>query len=246
MTEQWKDVPQYEGFYQVSDHGRVKSVRRTSVHKNGARKIVKGQLLRCSPGNHGYPCCSLYKAGNRSVWLVHRLVMLTFVGPCPEGLEVAHNDGDRTNPRLDNLRYDTRAGNSSDKKKHGTLVFGVDTHGAKLNPDAVRQIIENKDELTQQELANRYGVKFQAISSVQLGKTWAHVNCSRKTHVKKTAKGERQGRAKLSEGEVRQILQIRGTDTIKNIADRFGVSQALVSGIYAGRNWAHVSAQGVM
>ena len=111
-TEQWKDIPGYEGRYQASTLGRIRSVNRVVFSRNrytGApfERRLKGQLLR--PGAYS-------KTGHLSVVLghkahgspVHQLVLKTFVGEPPPGTEVLHSNGDPTDNRLSNLRYGTR------------------------------------------------------------------------------------------------------------------------------------------
>lgn len=114
--EVWRDVPGYEGRYWVSDHGRA-----FSSTKQGAR------LLKPSRGR--YMLIVLYGPGSkRSTRNVHVLVMRAFVGPCPVGMEVCHNNGDVTDNRLSNLRYGTPRDNASDSKLHGTNKESRKTH----------------------------------------------------------------------------------------------------------------------
>lgn len=131
---EWRDVPGYGGAYQVSDHGEIRSVDRISAR--GHR--VKGRVLRPSTSD-GYARLSLYSsAGERSFVRTHCLVMLAFVGPCPDGLEVLHSDGDGLNNRLSNLSYGTRSQNSLDAVRHGTHRFSSMTHckrGHKFTPE---------------------------------------------------------------------------------------------------------------
>lgn len=111
MTENWKDVPGYEGRYQVSDLGNVRSVDRRVrlvAHGKETTRHSPGCVLRPGTAQSGHLTVALGK-GN-SQW-VHRLVMLAFVGPCPEGCEVLHLDHRPTNNTLANLKYGTRGEN---------------------------------------------------------------------------------------------------------------------------------------
>lgn len=108
-TEEWRRVPDFPRYY-VSSTGRVVSYRR------GNRRE-----LRPSVNAYGYKVVGLTNAAHNSPKLfVHRLVLTAFVGPCPDGMEGCHNDGDRTNNSVENLRWDTRAGNMQDAIAHGT------------------------------------------------------------------------------------------------------------------------------
>lgn len=122
MTESWKSVVGYEGIYEVSDQGRVKSLARTVKHGNGGYKEVPDRILKAHPDRKGYLGVSLHKGSkaSRKRFTVHSLVARAFIGPRPEGLDVCHNDGDKQNNWVENLRYDTRKENILDAVRHGT------------------------------------------------------------------------------------------------------------------------------
>ena len=122
MEEIWKPIPEYEGKYEVSNAGRVRSLDR-SVWCHGQTKAgyfshKKGRELRPGLASTGYPCVVLWRGNTQKV---HVLVALAFLGPCPVGCEVRHIDGSRDNPRADNLQYGTRKENIEDSKLHGTF-----------------------------------------------------------------------------------------------------------------------------
>ena len=120
MTEQWLPVPGFDGYYSVSDEGRVRSEPRTEVTKRGLR-TYKGRILKqSSGGQNNYRHVILAKPGVRASWKVHRLVLAAFVGECPPGNWVRHLDGDRLNNSLSNLAYGTPSENAYDTVRHGT------------------------------------------------------------------------------------------------------------------------------
>lgn len=109
--------------------------------------------------------------------MVHVLVLESFVGPCPPGMEGCHEDGDPANNRPSNLRWDTPQGNWRDRKRHGRGCEGVKSPQAKLTDDAVRGIREARASgVKLKDLARRYGVSMTKISHVATGKSWNHVN----------------------------------------------------------------------
>jgi hypothetical protein len=115
--ERWLPVVGWEGIYEVSDQGRVRSLDRLVAGRHGSPKSHKGRLLVGSIGpTTGYRTCTLVDASTRRKHyaLIHRLVLEAFIGSCPPGLECCHNDGDRSNAALDNLRWDTRSSNTLD------------------------------------------------------------------------------------------------------------------------------------
>lgn len=135
--ERWKSIAGYEGFYEVSDRGRVRSLDRTVYFADGRVRFYRGRMCRLKRNEYGYPLALLSQGMERKCWyLVHRLVLEAFVGPCPAGKESCHNNGVRHDARLCNLRYDTRRANHADKRRHGTLPQGA-THYSAVYPDAV-------------------------------------------------------------------------------------------------------------
>ena len=158
---EWRPVPGFENCYEVSENGDVRS-RRT------------GQVLAKCPHSGGYVMSHLYVGGVRTAMTNHRIVAEAFLGKRPEGLEVMHLDGDKTNNRIENLRYGTHAENERHKSEHGTHQIGERNPGAKLTAEDVRQIRQRRGEL-QEDLAVEFGCTFSNISAIQLGKSWRHV-----------------------------------------------------------------------
>ena len=110
--EIWKPVPGYEGFYEVSSLGRVRSVDRVIIRKNGEKRTVKGTILSPTKRKDGYLTIGLRREGSHKTHKIHRIVMLAFVGEPPEGkYEVDHKDGNPENNRLSNLEYVSRKEN---------------------------------------------------------------------------------------------------------------------------------------
>lgn len=130
--ERWRPIPGYEGRYEASDQGRIRSLPRTVVGSNGGRYPVRGGVLRLQTRDNGYLTVLLGRGG--SPQLVHRLVMAAFVGPCPEGQEVRHLNGDRSDDRLGNLAYGTKSRNMYDAVQHGTHRQTRKTHCPRNHP----------------------------------------------------------------------------------------------------------------
>lgn len=130
MTEEeWRPIPGYKGLYEVSDRGRVRGVDRIITCSDGRRRPLRGCLLKVQVNpRHGRRQVTLSRNNRLLTHRVATLVMLAFVGPRPDGLEVCHGDGDRTNDALANLRYDTTSNNHLDKVRHGTHNHASKTH----------------------------------------------------------------------------------------------------------------------
>lgn len=133
-TERWIDIPGYVGTYQVSDMGRVRSLDREIMRRNGRPQWWAGRLLKPGYGNRGHPWVNLCIEGKPKSVYVHALVLLAFVGPRPEGLQCCHNDGNPLNNVPDNLRYDTIVANRQDSIKHGTDHNLNKTHCPRNHP----------------------------------------------------------------------------------------------------------------
>jgi hypothetical protein len=161
--EAWKPVVGFEGYFQVSNMGTVRSLSRVSdypsVHGPIQRKL-RGRILRHrwgGPANSRYPFVSLNVDGVDTQVKVHRLVCEAFHGPAPEGCtDVAHNDGNRDNPRADNLRWATRKENMADCIVHGTLRHGETHQSARLTDAQVVEIRRSKEPAA--VIAPRFGI----------------------------------------------------------------------------------------
>lgn len=118
MTESWRPVVGWEGIYEVSDRGRVKSLERQVQVKPGLFRKNSERILKQGHAR-GYLRVVLSRNGETSPRSVHHLVLESFVGARPEGKVVRHLDGDKENNSLQNLRYGTPAENSQDTIRHG-------------------------------------------------------------------------------------------------------------------------------
>jgi len=167
----WKDIPGYEGRYQASSLGRIKSLKRefsrTDWRTGKITKVaVKERILK--PGKFN-------KAGHLSVFLrdkenpngigkpVHQLIMRTFIGEPPQGMEILHINGVSTDNRVENLRYGTRSDNGIDRYRHAGC-------GLKLTKCDVREIRKLLAKGVQQrQIAQRFNVSDTCIYHIKKG-----------------------------------------------------------------------------
>jgi hypothetical protein len=129
MSENWAPIPGRDG-YECSDLGQVRSVDRAIRFKDGRQRFFAGRILRPADNGHGYLFVNIAHKSPR----VHCLVLETFVGPRPDGMEACHNDGDRRNNRLTNLRWDTSRSNSLDIVRHGRNELALRTLCPRRHP----------------------------------------------------------------------------------------------------------------
>lgn len=178
LVEEWRAVVGYEGLYEVSNHGRVKSVCRR-VEWQGTMTTVRERILSLCNRN-GYRYVVLCNGGRktRRNHFVHRLVLEAFVGPAPKGTECRHYpDGNRSNNRADNLSWATRKDNLADRDEQGTMLHGEKHVHAIFTNSQVRRIIElwATGKYLQKEIAAMFGTKQAIISGIVSGKTWRRV-----------------------------------------------------------------------
>ena len=166
----------YEGCYEVSDKGRVRSLDRQVKSQNRWGPVTlrwPGKLLTLLENQDGYLKVLLSKNGKTTNKLVSTLVAEAFLGSRPYGLLVLHNDGNAKNNRATNLRYGTQRDNMQDSIKHGTRPKGRAHKAAKLTEKQVLEIRASDD--THAALAARFGVHPSTVRLVRTGKNWAHI-----------------------------------------------------------------------
>ncbi len=159
--------------YAVSACGTVASNR----PKNGKGPLVAWRLLAGCVASYGYRQVALCNGNGRlRRELVHRLVLLAWVGPCPAGMECRHLNGDPADNRVGNLKWGTAMENVTDRGRHGTSARGS-RHGlAKLTEadiPVIRKLLQSGK--TQRAIARQFGVSSVAIHFIGRGKTWSHV-----------------------------------------------------------------------
>jgi hypothetical protein len=169
--ERWLPAVGYEGFYEVSDLGRVRSVPHPS------RTGFKGGVIR-KPQNagKGYRALRLSVRGHLTGEYVHHMVLAAFVGPCPAGMECLHGDDDRTNNRLNNLSYGTHDENMQQAVERNRMLSGERNPGSVLTEELVAEIRSAADAGVQGvALADYHGVSKATICRVVRRYLWQNV-----------------------------------------------------------------------
>lgn len=123
-NEIWKPIRGYEGEYEVSNLGRIRGLDRTLSDGRTWRGRILKQII-----NHNGHCRVVLQSGSASKYRwVHHLVLESFVGPRPSNFDGCHNDGDPSNNRVENLRWDSRSENAKDRVRHGNHYQVDKTH----------------------------------------------------------------------------------------------------------------------
>ena len=122
MQEQWQDVPGYEGYYQASNRGRIRSIDRTVRSKGSGVRKQRGQTMHLGIcGGYGYLKVALRRGGTSKTFYVHKLVALTWLGPYPLGQQVRHGSNGHLDNSVENLCYGTATENARDRVRDGTM-----------------------------------------------------------------------------------------------------------------------------
>jgi len=163
--EQWKDIPDYDGIYQASDLGRIKS----SMPHNGTRE----RILRQYTTRKGYLGCGLYKNKKRTSFQSHRLVAETYL-PNPFNLpEVNHKKGIKTDNRPCAIEWNSHNENIQHAVKHSLIQKGETHRKAKVTEIQVLEI--RKSIFSTKYLAEKYNVSKNTIWSIKRKETWSHI-----------------------------------------------------------------------
>lgn len=168
--EQWRSVVGYEGWYEVSNHGRVRRMK-------SYRSTFVGRILKLGI-NRGYLRVVLSRGGSIKGARVHQLVTAAFIGPCPDGKEVNHIDGDKTNNYVSNLEYLTPSENHRHAYRIGTHL-PTRVYGRKnprnqriLTEEEVLSIRNRIGRETQKSIGESFGVCRSTISKIATGRSW--------------------------------------------------------------------------
>lgn len=173
-TEEWRDIEEFEGLYEISSWGRIKKL--TYGSNNG---LPKDGMMKPHRHTGGYLYSTLrYSNGGTRTCPVHRLVAHAFIGKRPDGMQINHKDGVKTNNRADNLEYVSPSGNVRHAMKLGLwkALRGVANGSAKLTEEQVKDIRQRYASGERQTaLALEYQVKQAHISSIIHRKCWKHI-----------------------------------------------------------------------
>lgn len=176
MTEYWRPVLGYEGLYEASSLGRIRSLW-VAGSGYGHWRIQPLYLRPKFNRFTGYMQVSLNKNGVKTKTGWHRVVCGAFHGPAPTKYDCAHLDGNKTHNHPTNLQWVTRTENASHRYQHGTHICGDDHPDAILTEAEVREIREKYTgkygEIKM--LAQEYGVHRYTISQALRGVRWSHV-----------------------------------------------------------------------
>lgn len=170
---QWRPVPGWEGLYETSCEGAVRSLGRWCGARNGRRAWRKGRELKLVAKDERYLAVTLANGAERKQVFVHDVVAAAFIGPKPKGAQVRHLNDDRSDNRAVNLAYGSAAENSDDMARNGRRPRG-EAHGmARLRADDVLAIRASR--LRAKEVAAQYGIDPAHVHAIKSKRVWKHL-----------------------------------------------------------------------
>lgn len=161
MEEKWKSIEGYEGLYEISTMGRVKSMERKVKNGNGYR-IVRERILKPHKHNNGYLQLLIHKEGTIKKYYIHRLVAEAFISNPLNFPEVNHLNEDKTDNRLENLEFCDKKHNCN----YGTRIERI----SKANSKPVKCIETGLTFSSATEVKRKFGFTSQSISACCNGK----------------------------------------------------------------------------
>ena len=173
-NEIWKDVVDYEGLYEISNQGRVKSLDRVVNHWRGGKTLFPGRILKM-PCPKGYDRVTLTnRLGKPKILFVHQLVAIAFIGPrTKEKPFVNHKNFIRNDNRPDNLEWVDSFENMKHQVDAGRSLKGSKNPSAILSEEQVREIKTCK--MSFKEMSLKYGVCIGTLEALRYGRTWKHI-----------------------------------------------------------------------
>ena len=169
MQEIWKDVKGYEGLYQVSSLGKVKSLSREVKGKGGSKRFLLGRILKPSNNGHGYELVMLCKNGKTKGKVVHRLVAEAFIPNPDNKKEVNHIDGIKDENYVENLEWCTRKDNLNHAFNLGLMNTAKGANHYKSKKVYSERL--NKEFVSIKEVAKYLFLSATSVSKVLRGET---------------------------------------------------------------------------
>lgn len=179
MIEIWKSIKGYEGHYEISNYGRVKSLERL-IRFRGKKEYFRlyPEIILKTGNIKNYLIVNLCINGYSKYYYIHFLVANTFIGKRPRGLDISHKDGIKSNNHIDNLEYVTTSENCKNTFRLGYKSFHGENHPmSKLKEEQILEIRRwyHKHKIFMSELAIGYKVTPQNINRIIKRKTWRHI-----------------------------------------------------------------------
>lgn len=175
---EWMIISDYEGYYQISATGAIRSLDRTVKRGRGGLVVIKAKDMIIQVDENGYNYVKLNKLGKSKSFKIHVLVAKAFISNPLNKPFVNHKDGNKNNNNVNNLEWCTQSEN--EKHAHKT---GLKNHKGENHPNhrltdeiviAVRDMFENKG-ISQREIGRKLGLNYKTINKIVHRQRWAHI-----------------------------------------------------------------------
>lgn len=182
IEEKWLDVKGYEGLYQVSNTGKIRSVDRLILKNNNRHAWFQGQVLKPATNRNGYSRIVLSKDKEKKTLSVHRLMAIAFIPNPLNHKQVNHINGIKDDNRLENLEWCTPSENILHAYRTGLGHSGLKGCNGERHPSSklktqdvlkIKQLLREKQ--TNVAIASKFNISEKAISDIRIKRTWSHL-----------------------------------------------------------------------
>jgi hypothetical protein len=179
LDEEWRSIPGFEGYYEASNLGRIRSCTRVVPHASKGTITKNAQLIKQQIDAKGYCRVLLHKLSHCTYHGIHRLVASAFMGLPPTGKDQCnHKDGDKTNNRIENLEWVSARENIQHAFQNGLMWVSCSGVGsfARLTIDAVKDIRDLAAEgVAHKAIAEKHGISTHYVSEIKTRRTWTRI-----------------------------------------------------------------------
>lgn len=223
-SEFWKDVLNYDGLYQISNLGNVKSFHR-----------IKTRILKTSCDTNGYKVVVLSLRGVNKTKTIHRLVAIHFLDNPENKPQVNHINGIKTDNHIENLEWNTASENLLHAHKIGLKkgVFGEKNKRSKLKEHQIIEIRKNiKDGISQSEIAKKYNISKTSIYKIASNENWVTNESVKIIHPKGfNVMGSKNPNSKINKEMIKDMKELRNIKGLKyrEIASIYGLSVSTIN-----------------
>lgn len=243
--EIWKDITDFEGYYQVSNLGRVRSLDREILYNRGQTPYLakrNGRVLKPTTSN-AYCEVTLTVGYKKEYKLIHRLVAETFIPNPYNKPQVNHIDENKLNNRVDNLEWVTALENQQHALTNGARPYGINSYNSKIDREDCKKILKlfYKYKLNAEEIAEVYNCSAGLILNIKDGKTWHFDDKNIVLTREKLLKYKPSGNSKFNEKDVEEILMehyIKGKAK-STLAKEYKCGRTTIGRIFSGDFWLY-------
>lgn len=175
--EEWRAIPGWEGLYEVSDCGQIRTVSRRVPCRGNGTILLKSRIRKIVLNRYGYPVVTMEGGGRKKILKsIHRAVVEAFAGPIPAGMSVNHRDGVKTNNHISNLEICTCKENSRHMVDVLGKMSGVGHPRSMMSEAQVLRAVELvRQGIGHDIIAAEYGVSRSAITRIMMGRNWTRI-----------------------------------------------------------------------